>query len=89
MDIKGTNFKAEFKTVVKNIRLVKEKTEQIEGKIEVQVIVILTKNVRKENKDYGYLKRHFTCFFSITDLFFSVKILQEKRLLLIRVYKPE
>jgi protein PhnA len=36
-------------TVVKNIRLVENNTEQIEGKIEGQVIVILTKYVRKQN----------------------------------------
>ena len=36
-------------TVVKNIRIVENNTEQIEGKIEGQVIVILTKYVRKQN----------------------------------------
>jgi protein PhnA len=36
-------------TVVKNIRLVPDNTEQIEGKIEGQLIVILTKFVRKQN----------------------------------------
>jgi protein PhnA len=35
-------------TVVKKIRIVEENTEQIEGKIEGQVIVILTKYVRKQ-----------------------------------------
>jgi protein PhnA len=35
-------------TVVKNIRLVEGNTEQIEGKIEGQSIVILTKYVRKQ-----------------------------------------
>jgi protein PhnA len=35
-------------TVVKNIRLVEDNTEQIEGKIEGQTIVILTKYVRKQ-----------------------------------------
>jgi protein PhnA len=35
-------------TIVKNIRLVEENTEQIEGKIEGQTIVILTKYVRKQ-----------------------------------------
>jgi protein PhnA len=33
--------------VVKNIRLVADNTEQIEGKIEGQTIVILTKYLRK------------------------------------------
>jgi protein PhnA len=37
---------AKVGTIVKNIRLVPENTEQIEGKIEGQVIVILTKYVR-------------------------------------------
>jgi protein PhnA len=36
-------------TVVKNIRLVEDNTEQIEGRIEGQVIVILTKYVRKQS----------------------------------------
>jgi protein PhnA len=36
-------------TVVKNIRLVADNTEQIEGRIEGQMIVILTKYVRKQN----------------------------------------
>jgi protein PhnA len=35
-------------TVVKNIRIVENNTEQIEGKIEGQTIVILTKYVRKQ-----------------------------------------
>ncbi len=35
-------------TIVKNIRLVEGNTEQIEGKIEGQTIVILTKYVRKQ-----------------------------------------
>jgi protein PhnA len=39
---------AKMGTVVKNIRLVEENTEQIEGKIEGQTIVILTKYVRKQ-----------------------------------------
>ncbi|HEY1199872.1 MAG TPA: PhnA domain-containing protein, partial [Niastella sp.] len=36
-------------TVVKNIRLVEENTAQIEGRIEGQVIVILTKYVRRQS----------------------------------------
>lgn len=47
LDVKGTTLNAKMGTVVKNIRLVPENTEQIEGKIEGQVIVILTKYVRK------------------------------------------
>jgi protein PhnA len=35
-------------TVVKNIRLVEDNTEQIEGRIEGQLIVILTKYVRRQ-----------------------------------------
>ena len=48
LDVKGTNLNAKLGTVVKNIRLVEDNTEQIEGKIEGQVIVILTKYVRKQ-----------------------------------------
>jgi len=48
LDVKGTSFTARQGTVVKHIRLVKDNTEQIEGKIENQVIVILTKYVRKQ-----------------------------------------
>ncbi len=48
LDVKGTSFTAKQGTIVKNIRLVKNNTEQIEGKIENQVIVILTKYVRKQ-----------------------------------------
>jgi protein PhnA len=48
LDVKGTSFTARQGTVVKNIRLVKDNTEQIEGKIENQMIVILTKYVRKQ-----------------------------------------
>ena len=48
LDVKGTTLNAKMGTVVKNIRLVENNTEQIEGKIEGQVIVILTKYVRKQ-----------------------------------------
>ena len=48
LDVKGTVLTAKLGTVVKSIRLVIENTEQIEGKIEGQVIVILTKYVRKQ-----------------------------------------
>lgn len=47
LDVKGTSFSARAGTVVKNIRLVKDNVDQIEGKIENQQIVILTKYVRK------------------------------------------
>jgi protein PhnA len=47
LDVKGTSFSARAGTVVKNIRLVADNVEQVEGKIENQQIVILTKYVRK------------------------------------------
>jgi len=49
LDVKGSTLNAKMGTVVKNIRLVENNTEQIEGKIEGQTIVILTKYVRKQN----------------------------------------
>lgn len=49
LDVKGSTLNAKMGTVVKNIRLVEENTEQIEGKIEGQLIVILTKYVRKQS----------------------------------------
>lgn len=48
LDVKGSTLNAKMGTVVKNIRLVEDNTEQIEGKIEGQTIVILTKYVRKQ-----------------------------------------
>ena len=48
LDVKGSTLNAKMGTVVKNIRIVEENTEQIEGKIEGQVIVILNKYVRKQ-----------------------------------------
>ena len=48
LDVKGTTLNAKMGTVVKNIRLVENNTGQIEGKIEGQVIVILTKYVRRQ-----------------------------------------
>ena len=48
LDVKGSSLHAKMSTVVKNIRLVAENTEQIEGKVEGQLIVILTKYVRKQ-----------------------------------------
>lgn len=49
LDVKGTTLNVKIGTVVKNIRLVENNTEQIEGRIEGQLIVILTKYVRKQN----------------------------------------
>jgi protein PhnA len=49
LDVKGSTLNAKMGTVVKNIRLVEDNTEQIEGRIEGQVIVILTKYVRKQS----------------------------------------
>ncbi len=49
LDVKGSTVNARLGTVVKNIRLVPDNTEQIEGKIEGQTIVILTKYLRKQN----------------------------------------
>lgn len=48
LDVKGSTLNARMGTVVKNIRLVEDNTEQVEGKIEGQVIVILTKYLRKQ-----------------------------------------
>jgi len=47
LNVKGTSFTAAKGTVVKKIRLVADNTEQIEGKINDQTIVILTKFVKK------------------------------------------
>jgi protein PhnA len=49
LDVKGSTLNAKLGTVVRNIRLVENNTEQIEGRIEGQMIVILTKYVRKQN----------------------------------------
>ena len=48
LDVKGASVNARLGTVVRNIRLVADNTEQVEGKIEGQQIVILTKYVRKQ-----------------------------------------
>ncbi|RXK83222.1 PhnA domain-containing protein [Filimonas effusa] len=48
LDVKGSTLNAKMGTVVRNIRLVEDNTDQIEGKIEGQTIVILTKYVRKQ-----------------------------------------
>ena len=47
LKVKGTNFTASKGTVVKKIRLVHDNADQIEGKINEQTIVILTKFVKK------------------------------------------
>ena len=49
LDVKGSTLNAKLGTVVRNIRLVPDNTDQIEGRIEGQQIVILTKYVRKQN----------------------------------------
>lgn len=48
LDVKGSTLNAKMGTVVKNIRIVDDNTEQVEGKIEGQQIVILAKYVRKQ-----------------------------------------
>jgi protein PhnA len=47
LDVKGANFAAKRGTVVKNIHLIETNADQIEGRVNDQVIVILTKYVRK------------------------------------------
>ena len=49
LNVKGANFMAPKGTIVRKIRLVPENSEQIEGKINDQTIVILTKFVRKQS----------------------------------------
>lgn len=49
LDVKGSSLSAKLGTVVKNIRLVEDNTDQIEGRVEGQLIVILTKFVRKQS----------------------------------------
>jgi protein PhnA len=48
LDVKGSSLNARVGTVVRNIHLVKDNTGQIEGRIEGQMIVILTKYVRRQ-----------------------------------------
>ncbi|MBO9682676.1 MAG: PhnA domain-containing protein [Flavisolibacter sp.] len=48
LDVKGSTVNARLGTVIRNIRLVADNTEQIEGRIEGQLIVVLTKYVRKQ-----------------------------------------
>lgn len=47
LNVKGANFIAPKGTIVRKIKLVADNAEQIEGKIEGDTIVILTKFVRK------------------------------------------
>lgn len=47
LDVKGSSINAKMGTPVRNIKLVADNAEQIEGKIEGQQIVILTKFVKK------------------------------------------
>ncbi|MBN8864022.1 MAG: PhnA domain-containing protein [Sphingobacteriales bacterium] len=51
LDVKGSTLTAKLGTVVRNIRLVADNTEQIEGRVEGQQIVILTKYVRKQHQE--------------------------------------
>ncbi|RYZ23010.1 MAG: PhnA protein [Chitinophagaceae bacterium] len=48
LDVKGSTLTAKLGTVVRNIRLVPDNHEQIEGRVEGQQIVILTKYVRRQ-----------------------------------------
>lgn len=48
LNVKGANFIAPKGTIVRKIRLVADNAEHIEGKIEGDTIVILTKYVRKQ-----------------------------------------
>ncbi len=47
LDVKGSSINAKIGTAVRNIRLVHDNTDQIEGKVDGQLIVILTKFVKK------------------------------------------
>lgn len=49
LDVKGSSVNARLGTVVRNIRLDPNNSEYVEGKIEGQTIVILTKYLRKQN----------------------------------------
>lgn len=49
LDVKGSSLNAKIGTAVRNIRLVHDNVEQIEGKIDGQTIVILTKFVKKQS----------------------------------------
>lgn len=49
LDVKGANFTAKRGTPIRGISLVADNPEQIEGRVEGQRIVILTKFVKKSN----------------------------------------
>jgi protein PhnA len=49
LNVKGANFTAKRGTAVRNISLVADNAEHIEGRVEGQQIVILTKFVKKSN----------------------------------------
>jgi len=49
LDVKGSSLTAKRGTAVRNIRLVHDNPEQIEGRVDGQQIVILTKFVKKSN----------------------------------------
>jgi protein PhnA len=49
LDVKGSSLTAKRGTVVRKISLVEDNPEQIEGRVEGQQIVILTKFVKKSN----------------------------------------
>lgn len=51
LDVKGSTVNAKVGTVIRNIRLVSNNTEQIEGRIEGQLIVVLTKYLRKQGAE--------------------------------------
>lgn len=48
LDVKGSTVNARLGTVIRNIRLVPDNTEQVEGKIDGQTIVVFTKYIRKQ-----------------------------------------
>lgn len=48
LDVKGSSISAKLGTVVRNIRLVQDNPDQIEGRVEGQQIVILTKFLKKQ-----------------------------------------
>ena len=49
LDVKGSSITAKRGTAVRNIRLVHDNPEQIEGRVDGQQIVILTKFVKRSN----------------------------------------
>ena len=48
LDVKGSSVNARVGTVVKNIKLVSGNNEQVEGRIDGQQIVILTKYLKRQ-----------------------------------------